>query len=130
MRSTKLLLILTFVSEGSAGLVLLLIPSLMSLQLLGDAEPTTGAIVLSRVLGAALVAIALACWFARSDHASVAQRALIIGALAYNAVVAVVLIHAGLTLERTGMALWPGVVVHSAFAVWCLTCLRPAKSAL
>ena len=57
----KRVLLLTVVSEAATGLAMLIVPSLVGRLLLG-AELVGVAIPMARVLGIALIALAVACW--------------------------------------------------------------------
>jgi hypothetical protein len=81
----------------------------------------------ARIAGAALLAIGLACWLARDDGRSRSALGLIAALLLYNVAATIVLIHAGLGLKLSGIALWPAVVAHIALAIWCITTIRPAR---
>ena len=109
--------------------MLLLLPAVPLVLLLGIALPGAEVALVSRVAGAALLAIGVSCWLARTDADSAAQRALLIGVLIYDAIVAAVLVYAGWVLSLAGIALWPAVVIHAALAVWCLSVLRRNRPA-
>ncbi len=70
------LLALTAVGEAVTGLVLLVYPPLV-VRLLFDAEIAGVGVVMSRVAGAALLAIGVACWLARYDPERPPKDALI-----------------------------------------------------
>jgi len=78
--------------------------------------------------GAALLALGVACWFARGDGQSRATRALPAAMLLYNVIVAALLVHAHLGPGLSGIGLWPVVILHAALAGWSLACLRPSSS--
>ena len=118
------LLIATAAAEAGTGLLLLLLPAVPLKLLLGIVLPGADVALVSRVAGAALLAIGISCWLARSDANGAAQRPLLIGVLIYDAIVAVVLVYAGWVLSLAGIALWPAVGIHAALAVWCLAVLR------
>jgi hypothetical protein len=116
-------LIVTALGEAGTGLLLLVLPSGPLALLLGVEDASRELIFVARLLGAALLAIGLACWLGRSDGLGPAQRGLIAGAFTYDATVAALLAHAGLFLNLVGIALWPAVVLHAVLAVWCVVCL-------
>ncbi len=120
----KYFLAATAVSEAGIGLLLLAAPAAPLRLLFGiDAVgPETASI--SRIAGAALLAIGVACWLARNDDRSAAQAGLLAGALMYDVAAAAILAYAGLALNLTGVALWPGVAFHVAMTAWCVACLR------
>lgn len=120
---TKPLFIATAVIEVGAGLLLLVSPALAALILIGAPFDTSADSVVGRVAGAALLALALACWRARDDGLSRAARGLVSAMLLYNVGAVMALADAGLVLHLSGIGLWPAVVLHAAMAVWCLICL-------
>ena len=123
-------LFVTALVEAGAGLALLLAPRVFVDLLLGIAQPAPEALLVGRVGGAALLALAIACWLARTDPGSPSQRGLVYGMLLYNVAVGIILAYAGSMLQMTGIALWPAVVLHAALAVWSLFCLRAPREAL
>jgi hypothetical protein len=123
----KYLLILTAVFESATGLALLVSPALLASLLFGVGLDAPIGLVVARIAGAALLAIGLACWLARDDGRSRSALGLIAALLLYNVAATIVLIHAGLGLKLSGIALWPAVVAHIALAIWCITTIRPAR---
>jgi|SRR5208282_3605571 len=115
----KPLLALTAVGEAVTGLALLTYPPIV-VRLLFGAEIAGVGVVMSRVAGAALLAIGVACWLARNDPGRATQPGLLIGVLIYDLAAAALLAHAGLFLDVAGIALWPAVVLHAALATWCV----------
>jgi len=122
----KTLLIVTAVIEAATGLALVLSPSIPASLLLGASLDTPG-LVVARVAGAALLALATACWLARNDPQSRAATGLIAAILLYNLAAVAVLVHAGLGLGLSGIGLWPAVVLHAVLGVWCVACLWKKK---
>jgi hypothetical protein len=120
---TKPLFIATAVIEVGAGLALLVSPALAASILIAAPFDTSPDSVVGRVAGAALLALALACWRARDDEHNRAAAGIVSGMLLYNAVAVMVLADAGIVLHMSGIGLWPAVVLHAAMAVWCLACL-------
>jgi hypothetical protein len=116
----RYLLILTALLEGLTALPLLLLPSLPLALLLGVENATAEALFVGRVLGAALLAIAIACWLASGDPGGPAQRGVVIGVLIYDTGAASLLAYAALGLGLSGVVLWPAVVLHGALTAWCL----------
>ena len=117
------LLIVTAFIEAGAGLALLVQPAVSLARLLGESVTAPEALFVGRLAGAALLAIGVACWLARTDRASPAQLGLLAGVLIYDLAVTVLLAYAGLVLSMVGMALWPAVVLHTALTIWCVLCL-------
>jgi len=118
----KTLLALTALGEAITGLVLLVYPPIV-VRLLFSAEIAGVGVVISRVAGAALLAIGVACWLARNDLGCPTQLGLLIGVLIYDIAAAALLAHAGLFLDMAGIALWPVIVLHAALAFWCVVCI-------
>jgi len=119
VRSLAKLFTATALLEIGAGLCLVGFPAVTIWLLLGAREPSPEALIVGRVCGAGLVAIGVACWFARDDRGSRSQRGLLWGMLLYNVGTCVVLACAGLISRMDGVALWPGVALHAVMAIWC-----------
>jgi hypothetical protein len=118
------LLIATAFGEGGVGLPLLVSPSVPLALLLGvdQASPEVG--FFARISGAALFALAVACWLGRNDHGGPAQKGLLLGVLIYDLAAAAILACTGWFLGLVGVALWPAVALHVALAVCCVLCIR------
>jgi len=84
---------------------------------------------IGRVAGAALLALGVACWFARGDALGGDAKGLVAAMLLYNVAVAALLAYAAIGLKLGGPVLWPAVILHAAMAVWCIACLRCASPA-
>jgi len=125
----KALPIVTAVIEVGAGMALMGFPSAAAMLLLGTPLETSAALTVARVAGAGLLALGVACWFARSDMQSHAAIGLVAAMFLYNAAAAAVLAYAGIWLGLHGALLWPAVFLHAAMAVWCAACLlrRPTN---
>jgi hypothetical protein len=95
--------------------------------LLGTTSMASDTMTIGRVAGAALFSLGTACWLARNDHHSRAATGLIVAMLIYNVGAIGILSYAGIALERAGLALWPGVLLHTALAGWCIACLRASR---
>ena len=121
---TKSLFVTSAFIEGGAGLALLVSPALTISFLIGVPFDIPAAAVVGRLTGAALLALALACWNARIDAASPSTRGLVSGMSLYNAAAVVVLSYSGLGLRLIGIGLWPAVVLHLGMTVCCLASLR------
>jgi hypothetical protein len=123
VRSLAKLFITTALLEVSAGLALICVPVLAIRVLLGIREPSPEALVVSRVCGAALLAIGVACWIARHDYGSRSQRGLLWGVLIYDVGACIVLAIAGSIMRMSGVVLWPAVTLHGALTLWCVASL-------
>ena len=118
---TSALLALTAALELATGVCLLAVPQVCLDLLLGIHETAAETMLISRFAGAALVAFGVAAWGGRSYEPP--SVALLVAALAYDVLAAALLAHAALSLHMFGIALWPGVVLHSALAIWCASAL-------
>jgi len=119
------LLIVTSLAELATGACLLILPSLVLHLLFGIQDAATEANLLARFAGAALVAFGIAVWPAqRRNTASGALPA----ALAYDLTAAALLAYAALSLNMTGIALWPGVMFHCGLAAWCIAALAQRRA--
>jgi hypothetical protein len=123
----KTLLTVTAGIEAGAGLLLTASPSDAAWLLLGTSLDTLTALAVGRVAGTALLALAVACWFARQDEKGHAATGVVAGMLTYNAAVVAILAYAGTISGLLGVALWPAVVLHLAMSVWCIMCLRNTR---
>jgi hypothetical protein len=123
----KLFLIITALVEAATGLCLLFVPAVLFAVLLGLGHATVDAIFVGRLAGAALLAIGVASWMARSDTRTPAYLGLLTGILIYNAAASMLLAYAGVVLKMAGVLLWPAVAVHAILAVWCFGCLQPER---
>ena len=120
----KNLLTVTAVLEAAVGLLFVMMPSRVTTFLLGAPLDTPVALTVARVTGVALLALGVACWFARDDGQSRAARGLVSGMLVYDVGVVALLVYASLGLGLSAIALWPAVLIHTVMAVWCVASLR------
>src|SRR5262245_23959245 len=107
-------LIVTAVSEGGTGLLLLFLPAVLLTLLLGESSATPEAIFRVRFFGAALFAFSVSCWLVRNHHGRPTQLGLLIGAQIYDMAAAALLAYLGVVKGMAGIALWPAVLVHAA----------------
>ncbi len=119
----KELLTTMAIIEAAPGVGLLALPAVVAGMLLGASLDMPAALTVARVAGAALLALAVACWLARTDERSRAAKGLVVAMFVYNIAAVAVLAFAGISLRLVGVALWPAVVLHVVMAVWCLACL-------
>ena len=103
-----------------SALAFLLVPSLASQLLFGQPSQVALAEILGRLLGAAVLSLAAACWWAGGDCRSPMAYSVIKAVLVYDAVAAGLLVYARMDLGLSGILLWVGVVVH--IALGCLLC--------
>ena len=119
----KTLQTVTAVVETGAGLALLGFPSATASLLLGMPLGSPAAVSLARVGGAAILTLAIVCWFARRDAYGLASRGLIVAMVFYNFTVAAVLTLASLGHGLSGVLLWPAVAFHLVMDGWCFASL-------
>jgi hypothetical protein len=105
----KKLLIFTAIAEALTGLILLVYPPII-FSLLFGAEITGAGIVVSRIAGISLLALATACW-----PDAMAHRALY-GMMTYNILATLYFIYVGVSGE-VGILLWPAVAVHAGLSI-------------
>ena len=117
----KLLLIFAAIVEAPAGLTLLLMPSVASSALFGAPLETPYGLVAARIAGAALVALAIACWQARNGEHGSPATGVVQAMLFYNFAAAMVLVYAGIRLDLRSALLWPAIVLHLGLGVWCVS---------
>ena len=117
----KSLLAITALVEGSFGLALAIVPSLIVSILLGTSLTDPGAILIGRLAGAALITIAIACWLLRNDTRSYVMVKVM---LVYNILSTALLVYAVLVERISGPGLWPAVLLHVGLLVWCVSSLR------
>jgi hypothetical protein len=96
--------------------------------LVGAPLEAPAALAVARIGGAGLLALAIACWLARSNTESQAARGLVAAMLLYDVAAAAILAYAGISYGLRGAALWPAVILHSAMSVWCGAWLRRNSS--
>ena len=128
--SRKVFLLVTAFVEAATGLGLLILPAVLFAILLGVEQPTVDATLVGRIAGAALLALGIASWMARSDTSTTAQLGLLTGIFIYNATVSMLLVFAGTALKMSGVFLWPAVALHAILTVWCFSYLRSRGEAV
>ena len=116
----KLLLTVVTVLEASAGLGLLLIPIVTTAALFSAPLDTPNGLVAARIAGAALVALAIACWQARNGERGGPATGVVAAMLFYNFAAAIVLTYAVVRLDLHSALLWPVIVLHLGLGLWCV----------
>ena len=117
----KLLLIIAAVIEAVAGLALLLIPTLAVSALLGAPLDTATGLIAARIAGAALAALAIACWQARNGERGSPATGVLEAMSFYNFAAGMVLVYAGIRLDLRSALLWSAIVLHFCLGVWCVS---------
>jgi len=81
-------------------------------------------LTVARMAGVALLALGVACWFARNDGRSHAARGLVVTMTLYNAGIFTILVYGRTGLGLSGIGLWATVLIHAIMTVWCVMSLR------
>ena len=124
--SLRLLLTLSGGLEALAGVLALISPTMIAALLLGSALDSIGA-VLTRLFGAGVFALGLACLKARDDVGSPAGLAASIGMASYNVLAAVVLLWAAAGLGLGGLLLWAAGIGHAALGALFVSALMTSR---
>ena len=110
--SLRLLLTLSGGIEALVGVLTLISPATVVALLLGGPTDSIAA-VLTRLFGAGVFALGLACLRARDDVGSTAGLAVTIGITSYNVLAAVLLVWAAGSVGLGGLMLWAAGLVHA-----------------
>jgi hypothetical protein len=97
----RLFLVVVASAEASIGLGLLFLPSVPLSLLLGLESAAVHTMFVGRVAGAALLAIGVASWIARTDELNPSLFGLLVGVLIYNTAASILLVYAGTVLKMT-----------------------------
>jgi hypothetical protein len=124
----KRLLWATAIMEFMTGVVLVTAPAWLAAILLGAPLDTSAGRVMARLAGVALISLGIACWFGSRDVQSGAAAGVVVAMLVYNVAVVVLLVSSRLCAGIAGIGFFPVSALHTALAVWCIACLRPAWS--
>jgi hypothetical protein len=111
------LLAVAAIAEAAIGLALLVAPSLVGRWLLG-VELDGIAVIMARVAGISLLALAVACW----------PGTPLLAMLGYGAASALYLAYLGFTGGANGVLLWPAVVLHLVLTAALARAHRSAKA--
>ena len=101
-----MLLAVAALGEGATGVVLLVYPPFV-IWLLFGAEMAGAGVVMSRIVGIALIALTVACW----PYGTQARA--LCGMLTYSSLVTLYLLYVVMDGEWVGPLLWPAVVLHA-----------------
>ncbi len=123
MGAMKALVTTLAVIEFGAGLGMVTAPSLVGATLLGTSLDAAVELVIARVAGVALLALALACWNLRNEGRSRAVRGQVGAMLLCNGGATGVLLYAGPGLGLSGNGFWPAVLIHAVMGIWCVSSL-------
>lgn len=127
--TVRLLLRVTAIGEGAMGLAFLLVPNFPTLVLFGQRLDGALSEIIGRFVGAALIALAVACWRMAEDMQSRVTSGLILAVLIYDVVAAVLLAYAYFGPGLAGIGLWVGLIFHLVLAIWCAASLRENRLA-
>jgi len=116
---SKALLAINAALETGTGVALVLAPSGSTIALLGSPIDSPAGSVITRVLGASLFSLGIACWFSRDE-----ARCLVAAVFVYNVAVVALLIHAFVGLGIWGLALPPAVILHALLTMCCAICIK------
>ena len=92
--------------------------------LFGQTPNTALGVVLGRFVGVVLLSLSLACWWAANDPGGPAASGVVKTMLLYDVVAIVLLAYARVALGLSGIALWPGIIVHILLGAWCAARLQ------
>ncbi len=109
--------------EMGAGVALLCCPSFSAELLIGVPLGSAAALTVTRIGGAGLLTLGVACLLAYGDTQSRAARGMVAAMWFYNVAAACIIAYARFGYGLLGGVLWLAVVLHAAMAVWCTTCL-------
>lgn len=121
------LLTIGAVLEAIAGLGFIFDPARGALSLLGSSLDPAG-VFIGRIAGAALLGLAIACWFARKAPLAVGSLGASWGLFAYNVLAGVTLAWAAAGLARGAPMAVAGVIVHGVLAIALLLVLISKES--
>jgi hypothetical protein len=124
--NTRSLLIFTALAEMLTGIGLLLDPALVIKLLLGAEISDPVVFTITRVAGSAILSLAVACWFLRSNSQSPGANALVSGLLVYNIAVFAILAYSAVTYKATALLIGV-VIIHGLLAMACMNSLRKLK---
>lgn len=118
-----IVLVVAAVLEGITGLALLIDPSLVGNLLFGSDLVGVG-IVVSRIAGASLLALGVACWPGGFfGNRRIAQG--LAAMLTYSLIVTPYLGYLGMVGQWTGPLLWPAIGLHFVITVsLCFFCFH------
>lgn len=108
--------------ETVAGLGLLVDPPGGVMVLLRSSLEAPG-IVLGRIVGGGLLSLGIACWCARKTPSAPASRGVAWGFLAYNVVISVTLVWAGIPLGSGALPALSAAALHGALGAALLGAL-------
>jgi len=124
--SLRLLLTISGGLEVLVGVLTLISPTTAVTMLLGVPVDSVAS-VLTRLFGAGVFALGLACLKARDDVRSAAGLAVSLGITSYNVLAAVVIIWAAAGLGLGGLLLWGAGISHAMLGALFVAALVTSK---
>lgn len=110
----QVILAFAAIIELLTGVLLLIYPEIV-IRFLFDASLVGAGIIISRIAGASLIALGMACWpyaFIKKTFQGLTAM------LTYSLIATIYLGYVGLFEETTGLLLWPAVAFHSAITIF------------
>ena len=107
----------TGVLEGGTAVAVLLFPAIPVRLIIGQLPFTEIGLLVARIAGAALLSLAMACWWVA---ASGAVRAMLL----YTAVIIVQLLCSRVGLALSVIAFGPVLIIHVMLGGWCVVGLQ------
>jgi hypothetical protein len=123
VRIQRTLLMIATGVETLAGVGLVIVPD-ATMQILFGGRPDSVGMMMGRVAGLALLALALACWGARSDAGGEARAATVGAITLYNAAGGILLVLFAATGQANGLGVWSAALCHLALAAGFLASRR------
>jgi hypothetical protein len=115
MPSPRQLLAIAALVECVAGLAFIIAPGATAALLLG-AKPDRVGLMVGRVAGVALSALAISCWGARTDSGGAARAGTLVAITAYNAGAGLLLLLFAATGRAHGLVVWGAGLLHLVLA--------------
>jgi len=126
--SGRILLRLTAVIEAPAAADFLIAPSLAFAILFGTPPDLPNGLVAARIVGAPLLSLSVACWYAGNDREGSTAAGVVTAMLLYDVVATIIILYARVALGLAGIGLWPAVLAHLALGGWCVAELQQREA--
>ena len=120
----RILLKSTSIIEALTGLAFMFIPNLVTNLLLGLPVNEVSGLILSMVAGAALLSIAIVCWFASENDNAID---LVKGLMFYNIAVVGIVLYSAIHFYVYNTLFFAVAGFHFIYATWCLIVVRKNK---
>jgi hypothetical protein len=116
----KSLLKTTATIEAVTGVALVVAPSSLVSVLMNASLEGSGALIVARITGFALLSLAIACWQSRNNSSA---SAIVQAMLFYNITIAALLVYCIFVEKFSALGLGPVLILHIGLAVWCVRSL-------